>query len=195
VTDELHGYMSCGILRRGFAHLYCKTCREYHAVAFSCKARAVCPGCLGRRMSEGALNLVARNLIDPVDGFLRHAKYLVHDRDPLFVEGFTAILRERGVECVKIPAQSPKCNPHAERFVKTIKYECLTHLVLFGERHLRYVVNEFITHYHAERFHQGLGGQLIERQAKSARENGAKGEVACRSPLGGMLNFYVREAA
>ena len=58
VTDELHGFMDCGILGRGFAHLYCDGCREHHVVAFSCKARAVCPSCLGRRMSEGALNLV-----------------------------------------------------------------------------------------------------------------------------------------
>ena len=52
-----------------------------------------------------------------------------------------------------------------------------------------------MVHCHAERFHQGLGGQLIERQAKSASENGARGKVVCRSRLGGMLNFYVREAA
>jgi hypothetical protein len=64
VTDELHRYLDCGILGRGFAHLYCDTCREYHAVAFSCKARAVCPSCLGRRMSEGALNLVDHILPD-----------------------------------------------------------------------------------------------------------------------------------
>ena len=71
VTDELHGYMSCGILGRGFAHLYCKTCREYHAVAFSCKTRAVCPSCLGRRMSEGALNLVDHILPDvPIRQFV-----------------------------------------------------------------------------------------------------------------------------
>jgi hypothetical protein len=58
VTEELHDFLGCGILARGFAHLYCETCHEHYAVAFSCKARAVCPSCLGRRMSEGALNLV-----------------------------------------------------------------------------------------------------------------------------------------
>jgi hypothetical protein len=58
VTDELHGFMDCGILGRGFAHLFCDTCGEHHLVAFSCKARAVCPSCLGRRMSEGAADLV-----------------------------------------------------------------------------------------------------------------------------------------
>jgi len=68
---------------------------------------------------------VARNLTDPVDGFLRKAKYLIHDRDPLFTEAFADVLRARGVASVKIPASSPNCNPHAERLVKTIKYECL----------------------------------------------------------------------
>jgi putative transposase len=66
----------------------------------------------------GWIKQVARNLTDSVDGFLRSAKYLIHDRDPLFTRAFETILRERGVECVKIPAQSPNCNPHAERFVE-----------------------------------------------------------------------------
>ena len=60
-----------------------------------------------------------------------------------------------------LPASSPNCNPHAERFVKTIKYECLNEFIFFGERHLRYVVKEFMAHYLAERFHQGIGGQII----------------------------------
>jgi putative transposase len=75
---------------------------------------------------------------------------------------------------VRIPAQSPNCNPHAERFVETIKYECLNHLVLFGERHLRYVIKEFMAHYHRERFHQGLGGQLVERLLGSTSEHPAQ---------------------
>jgi hypothetical protein len=64
VTEELHKYLDCGILARGFAHLYCDDCGEHHVVAFSCKARAVCPSCLGRRMDEGALNLVGHVLPD-----------------------------------------------------------------------------------------------------------------------------------
>jgi putative transposase len=97
---------------------------------------------------------------------------------------------------VRIPARSPNCNPHAERFVETIKYECLNHLVLFGERHLRHVIKEFMAHYHGERFHQGLGGQLIEeKEAGSSRDHGARGKVVRRSRLGGMLNFYCRQAA
>jgi len=138
---------------------------------------------------------MARNLTDSVDGFLRNATYLIHDRDPLFTAAFRGILKDRGVTCVRIPAQSPNCNAYAERFVKTARDECLRHFVFFGERHLRYVVKEFMAHYHAERFHQGLGGQLIQRRVGPANQNGSGCRVVCRSRLGGMLNFYHREAA
>jgi putative transposase len=138
---------------------------------------------------------VARNLTDPVDGFLRKAKYLIHDRDPLFTEAFLDVLRSRGVVNVKIPARSPNCNPHAERSVKTIKHECLNHFVFFGERHLRHVVKEFVAHYLTERFHQGLDGQLVTPRAEPANDNGTSGPISCRSRLGGMLNYYHREAA
>ena len=138
---------------------------------------------------------IARNLVDPVDGFLRGASYLIHDRDPLFTKAFTAILESEGVACVKIPAQSPNCNPHAERFVKTIKYECLNHFIFFGERHLRHVLKEFLEHYLAERFHQGLGGQLVNGQAGSANDKGTEAPITCRSRLGGLLNYYDRAAA
>ena len=138
---------------------------------------------------------VARNLVDPVDGFLRGGKYLIHDRDPLFTEAFIAILEAAGVKSVKIPAQSPNCNPHAERFVKTIKYECLNQFVIFGERHLRYLIKEFAEYYLTERFHQGIGGQLIRKQVGPANDNEATGRVACRSRLGGLLSYYHRNAA
>jgi putative transposase len=133
--------------------------------------------------------------VDPVEGFLRGAKYLIHDRDPLFTDAFREILRTGGVECVKTPAKSPNCNPHAERFVKTIKYECLNHFVLFGERHLRLVIKEFMDHYLTERFHQGLGGHLVRTSSLPENDNGMAGPVVCRSRLGGFLNFYQRAAA
>jgi hypothetical protein len=95
----------------------------------------------------------------------------------------------------RIAALSPSCNSRAERFVKTITHEALNHFVFFGERHLRYVVKELMAHCYTERFHQGLGGQLIERAAGSANDIDAKGNVVCRSRLDGMLSFYYREAA
>ena len=138
---------------------------------------------------------VARNLVDRTDGFMRRATHLIHDRDPVFADGFTQVMKFAGIKCVRIPPQSPNCNPHAERFVRTIRNECLDHLVLFGERHLRLVVKEFVGHYLTERFHQGLSGQLIRGNAVRANDNADSGMVACRSRLGGLLNFYHREAA
>ena len=159
------------------------------------KSRAVEIAGIAVDPGEEWMKQVARNLTDPVDGFLRGAKYLIHDRDPLFTDAFIAILESAGGKSVKILAQSPNCNAYAERFVKTIKYECLNQFVIFGERHLRYLIKEFREHYHTERFHQGLDGQLIKGQPGSANDNGANGSVVRRSRLGGLLNYYHREAA
>ncbi len=138
---------------------------------------------------------IARNLTDCVDGFLRNAKYLIHDRDPLFTEEFRELLRSSGVEPLKLPARSPNLNPFAERFVRSIKYECLNHFIFLGERHLRYVVNEYMEHYHTERYHQGLDGQLI-RPAKAANDDiPVNAPIRRRERLGGLLSHYYRDAA
>jgi len=138
---------------------------------------------------------VARSLLAPVDGFLRNATHLILDRDPLFTKAWTALLKSGGVKCVPIPARSPNCNPHAERFVKTIRNECLHQFVIFGERHLRHLAHEFCAHYHGERFHQGLGGRLIKPRTSPSNDNATVGPIQCRSRLGGLLNFYRREGA
>jgi putative transposase len=156
------------------------------------KTRAVEIAGIGVNPNGEWMRQMARNLTDSVDGFLRSATYLIHDRDPLFTAAFRGILEDRGVRCVRIPAQSPNCNAYAERFVKTARDECLRHFIFFGERHLRYVIKEFTAHYHRERFHQALDGQLIQKSDDEARTSG---KVVCRSRLGGMLNFYHREAA
>ncbi|MGE5783203.1 MAG: helix-turn-helix domain-containing protein [Myxococcales bacterium] len=89
---------------------------------------------------------ITRNLLDPEDGFLRNATHLIHDRDPLFTNAWVELLKSSGVESVRIPASSPNCNPHAERFERTVRTECLNHFVIFGERHLRCLPREFIPH-------------------------------------------------
>jgi len=145
---------------------------------------------------DGAWMLqVARNLLDPEDGFLRNATHLIHDRDPLFTKAWVALLQSGGVKSVRIPASSPNCSPYAERFVRTVRTECLDHFVIFGEGHLRLLLREFIARYLTERFHQGLGGQLIVPRQVSENDNSAAGVIRCRSRLGGLLKYYGREAA
>ena len=102
------------------------------------------------------------------------------------------LLRTAGVECLKLPAHSPDLNAYAERFVLSIKSECLNKLVLLGERHLRRAVGEFVDHYHLERNHQGLGNRLLT--APSSPSN-ATAPIVRRERLGGILNYYHRSAA
>src|SRR5690348_13241699 len=98
---------------------------------------------------------VARNLTDGVDGFLLGKRYLLHDRDPLFTDEFHSLLAAARVKCLRLPARSPDLNSFAERFVLSIKSECLSKLVPLGESHLRRAVSEYVEHYHRERNHQG----------------------------------------
>lgn len=121
------------------------------------------------RHPHGAwIQQVARNLTDDIDGFLNGKCYLVHDRDPLFTEAFSAILCAAGVTCLKLPAFSPNLNAFAERFVLSIKSECLGKLVPLGERHLRFAISELVEHYHLERNHQGRDNRLITTPAAPA---------------------------
>ncbi len=135
---------------------------------------------------------IARNLTDCEEGFLKDACYLIHDRDPLFTTSFRAILKSSGIETVKLPARSPNLNAYAERFVRSIKSECLAQIIPLGERHLRHAVKEYTEHYHVERNHQGLGNRLIEKPQGVVDMNSA---VVRHERLGGVLNYYERRAA
>jgi transposase InsO family protein len=138
------------------------------------------------------LQQIARNLTDAEEGFLHSMKYLLVDRDPLHTEAFRGLLGDEGVDVKRMPPKSPNLRPHAERFVRSIKEECLSRMILLGERHLRRAVTEYGRHYHTERNHQGLGNELIIRLEMTAT---ATDPVKCRKRLGGLLRYYYREAA
>jgi transposase InsO family protein len=140
----------------------------------------------------GWMKQIARNLTDAEHGFLNGSRYLIHDRDPLFTDAFRDLLRTSGVKTVKLPVRSPDLNAYAERFVRSIKSECLAQIIPLGEGHLREAVKEYTEHYHFERNHQGLENRLIEESRDPPRYDGV---VARRDRLGGVLNFYYRAAA
>ncbi len=148
---------------------------------------------LARQANGLWMSQVARNLSDATDGFLVGKRYLIHDRDPLFTAEFLETLEISGVKSVKLPPRSPNLNAHAERFVRTIKESCLERVILFGEGSLRKALHEFVTHYHHERNHQGLGNRLIMEEGRGRADS--TGSIQCRQRLGGMLNFYFRQAA
>ena len=135
---------------------------------------------------------MARTLTDPVDGFLRTARYLIHDRDPLYTSVVADILTSAGIQPIRLPPRSPNLNAYAERFVRSIKAECLDRVVPLGEDHLRLLAREYVEHYHRERNHQGLDNRLLQHAAPPQR---AATTVQRRDRLGGLLRFYHREAA
>ena len=139
---------------------------------------------------DGAfMSQMARNLTDPVDGFLRTHRFVIGDRDAKFTAQFRCILQVAGVEVIRTPRQAPNCNAHAERFVLSIKSECLSRMMFFGEAPLRRAVGEYLQHYHRERPHQGLGNEPL-RVAPPC----TTGEIRCTDRLGGLLKHYDRAA-
>lgn len=135
---------------------------------------------------------VGRNLTSTPGGFLTRKRFLVMDRDKKYSEEFRSLLKESGTHIVRLPPRSPNLNAYAERFVLSIKQECLERMIFFSEKALRRAVSTYVAHYHQERNHQGLGNQLIDPEASLGEENG---KVRCRDRLGGMLRYYYREAA
>jgi transposase InsO family protein len=124
-------------------------------------------------------------------GILSDGRLLICDRDPKWSNAVEQWLGTAGVRVVRTPPGAPNCNAYAERFVRSIKEECLDRIVPLGERHLRRTLQEFATHYHHERNHQGLANELIERPPAHR----PTGTVRRRQRAGGILNFYYRSAA
>ncbi len=135
---------------------------------------------------------VANILTDPDSGLLRNARFLILDRDSKFKDRFTEILKDAGVAVVRCPARAPNWNAIAERFVKSVKDECLRRMIFFGTASLDRALSAFSSHYAHERKHQGIGNQLIARAYPVGHNHG---RVVRRTRLGGMLTLYFRRAA
>ena len=158
------------------------------------RSRRVWLGGITRHPDSAWMQQVARNATMEQTGYLNGCRYLLHDRDKKFGGEFATTLAAGGVECVPLPPRSPNLNAHAERWVKSIREECLSKLILFGETSLRRVVSEFLTHYHEERNHQGKGNVILF-PASPPREMETWSVIACRERLGGLLKYYHRKAA
>ena len=124
--------------------------------------------------NEAWMLQIGRNLTDPIDGFLADKKFVILDRDSKYSAEFRDLLKGSGVEVVRLPPRSPNLNAYAERFVRSIKDECLNRIIFFGERSLRKATREYAAHYHGERNHQGIDNRLIERGDRAGSTIGPK---------------------
>ena len=130
--------------------------------------------------------------------FIEHAKaedlqvgLVTRDNDQIYKRGFDRVMTKAGIRAKRLSLRSPNLNAFVERFIQSIQVECLDHFLVFGEKHFDYLVREYLEHYHQERPHQGLGNRLISGEPPP---NG-KGEIHCRTRLGGLLKHYYRDAA
>jgi transposase InsO family protein len=119
-------------------------------------------------------------------------RYLLRDRDGVYGREFCNRVEHMGIKEVKTAARSPWQNAHCERFVRSIKSECLEKMIFFDERSLLRAAASFVDHYHEERNHQGLDNQLIDPTQDVGH---ADGEIQCRERLGRILRYYFRQAA
>jgi len=150
--------------------------------------------CVHATPDDVVMAQVARNLTMTDTGFLaQHGiTHLIQDNDGKYPPTFERILYTAGVESVFSPVAAPNANTHSERFIKSVQDECLDRLWFIGEKALRLVLHEYVEHYHRERNHQGIGHALID---PGPEVKISEGGIHRRKRLGGLLNYYHREAA
>jgi transposase InsO family protein len=133
----------------------------------------------------------ARNL--SFTGLLERTRFLIHDRHSKFSGAFDEVFRSEGIKVIHTPIRAPQANAYAERFVRTVRAECVDWLLIVGRRHLEHVLRVYTTHYNRERPHRGLA--LLAPDSTSADPPPSRGEIRRRDRLGGLIHEYHRAAA
>src|SRR5215510_14022131 len=136
---------------------------------------------------------VARNITMEQWGFLSPGQYLIHDRDSKYCPAFQQLIDTAGVKRVSLPPRSPNLNAYAERWVRSVKEECLSRLILFGEAWLCHALTQYGEHVHHERKHPGKGNVLLFPRVR--HDGKGQGPIQGRERLGGLLKYDEREAA
>ncbi|QDU82486.1 Integrase core domain protein [Polystyrenella longa] len=163
----------------------------YVMVVMELKSRKVEIAGITTNPNKQWVTQVARNLTGD-DGFLEHASHLILDCDTSFQPLRSFLKEQTQIEPVLLPPKSPNMNAYLERFMRSLKSECLKKMIFFGQHSLERALREYVAHYHSERNHQGLENQLID----PGEEIGCvAGKIECRERLGGLLKYYYRDAA
>ena len=125
------------------------------------ESRRVSVAGITRHPDQEWMEQIARSATQDTWGYLHACRYVLHDRDTKFCASFRSALATGGVKAIPLPARSPNLNAFAERWVRSVKQECLSKVILFGEGPLSRVLTEYSRHYHSERNHQGKGNKLL----------------------------------
>jgi putative transposase len=133
----------------------------------------------------------ARNL--SFTGIFERMRFLIHDHDRKFAAAFDEIFRSEGIKVIHTPIRAPQANAYAERFVRTVRAECLDWLLIIGRRHLETVLRVYTAHYNRESPHRGLALHPPETAIATQQQN--TGKIERRDRLGGLIHEYHRAAA
>ena len=123
---------------------------------------------------------------------MARTRFLIRDRDAKYSGPFDEVFRSEGVRVARTPIRAPNASAFAERFVRTVRQECLDHILIFGERRLERILREYVRHYNRGRPHRGL---TLETPEPQPGMNLTEGEVVRVAKLGGLINEYHRIAA
>jgi len=135
---------------------------------------------------------VGRNFASDLENAGRHFRFLVRDRDTKFTASFDTVLASIGIETIRTPVATARANAFGERFVRTVRQDCLDHLLVVSQRHLEALLAEYVCHYNEARPHRSLDlDQPLPRPATSTTGNG---KVIRRDLLGGIVHEYERAA-
>ena len=147
-----------------------------------------------RHPNQEWMEQMARNVTMEDSGFLIDRKYLLHDHDSKYGSSFRQVIEAGSVQTLALPPRSPNLNAYAERWVRSVREECLAKVILLGEGSLRRALRHYEAHYHEERNHQGKDNVLLFPLPTQA-VRGEPEKVRCRQRLGGLLKYYECEAA
>ncbi|MBK6940453.1 MAG: transposase [Planctomycetes bacterium] len=165
---------------------------RYYVLAFiHLGSRRVEIAGITRHPTEEWMAQVARNVTMEGGGFLNGMKFLLHDRDTKFSAHFRRLIRDGGVRPLALPARSPNLNAFVERWIRSVKDECLSRLIFFGRSSVERALKAYVEHYHTERNHQGIGNVILLPRPED-RVGSVTGRVVRRTSLGGLLSFYAR---
>ncbi|MEA2422690.1 MAG: putative transposase [Thermoleophilaceae bacterium] len=165
--------------------------RRYYVLFFiELGTRRVRLAGITRNPSGGWVTQQARNLVIDGGGRERPLRFLIHDRDAKFSAAFDEVFRTEGIRVIRTPVKAPNANAHAERFVRTLREECLDSLMIVGQRQLERILRDYVEHYNRERPHRAL--DLRPPQAPLVLPLPAHPDAAVqrRERLGGLIHEY-----
>ena len=151
-------------------------------------------------VTDGAANLawatqIARNLSETREDRKEPIRFLVHDRDKRFGAPFDEVFKAEGIEIVRTPWRAPKANAYAERWIRTVRAECLDRVMILGRRHLEQLLTTYVQHYNEERPHRSLGLEPPAGAQPLRAQSPQPSEIGRRDVLGGLIHEYYRKAA